>query len=162
MVTTRYSDQQGSKSRQNPCQVQPPENIGNLSASRRCLNWVRTIIQFLTCLDCCQHFRICITSYREEDCLMMCSLSTKDIKSSLLSYRRLAQRQVMQYFRRVGTDQCQNGSSNLLSPSMLSMSHMLYPRHTNSGCGRRAAHKNWSMVEPENSSTRYSNFLEDY
>ena len=30
MVTTRYSDQQGSKLRQNPCQVQPTENIGNL------------------------------------------------------------------------------------------------------------------------------------
>ena len=29
----RYSDQQGSKSRQNPCQVQPTENIGNLSRS---------------------------------------------------------------------------------------------------------------------------------
>ena len=43
MVTTRYSDQQGSKSRQNPCQVQPTENIGNLSASRRCL-WVRTTV----------------------------------------------------------------------------------------------------------------------
>ena len=32
MVTIRYSDQQGSKSRQNPCQVKPTaENIGNLS-----------------------------------------------------------------------------------------------------------------------------------
>ena len=29
-VTTRYSDQQGSKSPQNPCQVQSPDNIGNL------------------------------------------------------------------------------------------------------------------------------------
>ena len=46
MVTARYSDQQGSKSRQNPCQVQPTENIGNLSGSRQCL-WVRTMIQFL-------------------------------------------------------------------------------------------------------------------
>ena len=36
MVTTRYSNQQGSKSRQNLCQVQPTKNIGNLSASRRC------------------------------------------------------------------------------------------------------------------------------
>ena len=32
MVTARYSDQQGSKSRQNPGQVQPTEYIGNLSA----------------------------------------------------------------------------------------------------------------------------------
>ena len=43
MVTVRYSNQQGSKSRQNPCQVQPTENIGNLSASRRCLR-VRTTV----------------------------------------------------------------------------------------------------------------------
>ena len=34
MVTALYSNQQGSKSRRNPCQVQPTENIGNLSASR--------------------------------------------------------------------------------------------------------------------------------
>ena len=34
MMTARYPNQQGSKSRQNPCQVQPTENIGNLSASR--------------------------------------------------------------------------------------------------------------------------------
>ena len=37
----RYSNQKESKSRQNPCQIQAPENIGKLSASRRCL-WVRT------------------------------------------------------------------------------------------------------------------------
>ena len=36
MATARYSTQQGSKSRQNPCQAQPPENIGNLAARRRC------------------------------------------------------------------------------------------------------------------------------
>ena len=42
-VITCYSDQQGSKSRQNPCQVKPTENIDNLSASRRRL-WVRTTV----------------------------------------------------------------------------------------------------------------------
>ena len=41
MVVVRYSNQQGSKPRQNPCQVQPTEKIGSLSASRPCL-WVRT------------------------------------------------------------------------------------------------------------------------
>ena len=45
MGTTRYSDQQESKSRQNPRQVQPTENIGNLSASRRYI-WVRTTVSF--------------------------------------------------------------------------------------------------------------------
>ena len=48
MVITRYSNQQGSTSRQNSCQVQPPENIGNLSPSRRCL-WVRTIFSTVWC-----------------------------------------------------------------------------------------------------------------
>ena len=45
MVTARYLNRQGSKSRQNPCQVQPIENIINksLSASRRRL-WVRTTV----------------------------------------------------------------------------------------------------------------------
>ena len=66
MVTTRYSDQQGSKSRQNPCQVQPNENIGNLSARR------------------CQYFRIWIASSRE-DCLMCCP-SNKVIKSDTRSF----------------------------------------------------------------------------
>ena len=35
VVTTRYSNQQGPK--HDPCQVQPTESIGTLSASRRCL-----------------------------------------------------------------------------------------------------------------------------
>ena len=43
MLTTRYSDQQRSKLPQNPCQVQPSQNIGNLSASRQCC-WVRTTV----------------------------------------------------------------------------------------------------------------------
>ena len=34
-LTTRNSNQQGSQSRQNPCQVQPLETIKNVSASRR-------------------------------------------------------------------------------------------------------------------------------
>ena len=36
--TTHYSNQQGSKSLQTPLQVQPPENIENLSTSNLCLN----------------------------------------------------------------------------------------------------------------------------
>ena len=31
MVTTRYSNQQRLKSKQNPCQIQPSENFGNLA-----------------------------------------------------------------------------------------------------------------------------------
>ena len=45
MVATRYSNQHRLKPRQNAyyCQVQPPDNIENLSASRRCL-WVRMTV----------------------------------------------------------------------------------------------------------------------
>ena len=43
MATTHYSNQQGSRSRQNHCQVHSPENIESLSASRRC-PWVRTTL----------------------------------------------------------------------------------------------------------------------
>ena len=50
MATTRYSYQQESKSRQNPCQVQPTENIGKLSASRSCL---RVGITVSTCSYFC-------------------------------------------------------------------------------------------------------------
>ena len=42
MAITRYANQQRSRSRRNRYQVQPPDSIGNLSASTRCL-WVRTI-----------------------------------------------------------------------------------------------------------------------
>ena len=50
--------QQGSKSRQNPCycQVQRPDNIGNLSASRQCLWWYE--LHFY-CLEC-----VCVFSSR--------------------------------------------------------------------------------------------------
>ena len=44
MVTARYSNQRGSKSRQNPCQVPQTQNTGNFSASRRCLGYE---LQFL-------------------------------------------------------------------------------------------------------------------
>ena len=46
MATTSYSNQRVSKLRQNPCQVRPPENIRNLSASRRYL-WVRTTVSIV-------------------------------------------------------------------------------------------------------------------
>ena len=43
MVTARYSNSRGSKSRQTPCQIQTSDSIKTLSASRRCL-WVRSIV----------------------------------------------------------------------------------------------------------------------
>ena len=97
MVTTRYSNQQGSEIATNPCQVQPPENIGNLSASTRCLFFL-PVFQNLN-----------YNPYRE-DCLM-CRPGAKVIKNdskSLPSYRRITRRQVMRHFTRNGTGQCQN------------------------------------------------------
>ena len=43
IVTTRYSSQQRSKSQQTSCRIRPSENIGNLSATRRCL-WLQTTV----------------------------------------------------------------------------------------------------------------------
>ena len=63
MLTTRYSDQQRSKLPHYPCQVQPSQNIGNLSASRQCC-WVRiTVSTFWSAAS--------VTSYREI-CLICC------------------------------------------------------------------------------------------
>ena len=50
---------------------------------------------------------------------MVCCPSTKVIKSdpkSFSSSRRVTRRQVMRHSTSNGTDQCQNGSSNLLTP----------------------------------------------
>ena len=75
MVTTLYSIQQGSKSRQNPCQVQPTENIGNLSASARCL-WVRTTVSSVVWSAA----SFSESGYNREDCLTCCPFN-KVIKS---------------------------------------------------------------------------------
>ena len=99
VVTTRYSNQQGSKSRLNSCQVQPTESMGNLSASRRCL-WVRTTVSLSI-----------NTSYRK-DCLICCP-SNKEVKRDSRSFSnswRVTRRQVMRHCRTNGTCQCQNGS----------------------------------------------------
>ena len=52
LVKTRDSNQQGSKSRQNPFQVQPPENIGKLSTSGRCLFEYKLSRASTFCLEC--------------------------------------------------------------------------------------------------------------
>ena len=101
MVAAGYSNQQqGSKSRQNPCQVQPTENIGNLSASRRCL-WVRTTVSTVV-----------------SGVLPVFKLQRRlfDVIQNVSTSRRVTRRQVMRQFADNGTDQCQNGSLNLLIP----------------------------------------------
>ena len=71
MVITRYLNQQGSKSRQNSYQVQPPGNIGNLSASTQVRRlWVQTI-QFLLSGVRPVFQKLTHKIYGEE-CLMMC------------------------------------------------------------------------------------------
>ena len=117
-MNTRYSNQLESKSRQNPCHVQPPENVGNLWASRRFI-WVRTTVSTVWSAARISESELLAinTSYRE-DCLM-CSPSNKVIKSDSKSFsgnRRVARRRVVRHFTRNGADQCQNGSSNLLTP----------------------------------------------
>ena len=82
MVATRLLKPAGSKSRQSPRQVQPPDNIENSSASRRCINLGTNYSFYYP--ECCQNFRIRITSYIE-DCLMYCPF-TKVIKSDSKSF----------------------------------------------------------------------------
>ena len=172
MVTNLYSDQQGSKSRQNPCQVQPTENIGNLPASRRCL-WVRTTVSTVwsaasiseselqatekeDCLMCCPsttsskvmqkvsssllfvslkmslfqvflyHYRFSLISSMESTSFVFplpdgvfCLVTTGwifDIRLCENSINQIKRRQVMRHFTSNGTYQCQNGSSNPLTP----------------------------------------------
>ena len=91
VVTNRYSNQQGSNSRQNYCQVQPTENIGNLSASRRCLR-VRTTVS-----------------------TVWSAAHPSVTQNVFLTIGRVTRRQPMRHFTSHGTDQYQNSSSNLLS-----------------------------------------------
>ena len=100
MVTIRYSDQQRSKSQQNRCQVQPTENIGNLSASRRCL-WVRTTVSTV--------WSAASISKSEIQATGLSGVSNKVIKGDTkksLSSRRGTRRQVMRHFSSNGIDQC--------------------------------------------------------
>ena len=78
MVTARYSNEQGSKSRQTFCQVQPTENIGNYRRQDDVFGYG---LQFLLeYLECCQYCRTSITSYREY-CLRSCPTNNTLIKS---------------------------------------------------------------------------------
>ena len=91
-----YLNQQGTKSRRNPFQVQPTGNAGNLSAPRRCFG-ARTTVSFY-CLECCQYFRIWITTYRENTVWYAAHPPNKVTKSDskrFLSLRRVTRRQVM-------------------------------------------------------------------
>ena len=76
MVTIRHSDQQGSKSPQNPCQVRPTEIIVNISAPRKCI-WVRTTVSTVWSAASVSESELQAT---QKDCLMCCP-SNKVIKS---------------------------------------------------------------------------------
>ena len=92
MVTTRYSNPQGSKSRQNPRQVQPTENIGNISTSRRCLR-VRTTVSTVWSAASFSESELQAT---EKDCLMSCPSNKihQKLYKKFSSSRRVARRQV--------------------------------------------------------------------
>ena len=74
MVTPRYSNQQGLKSRQIHCQVRLTKNIGNLPASRRCL-WIRTTFSTVWSTASISEPEL---QAAEKDCLMCCP-STKSM-----------------------------------------------------------------------------------
>ena len=99
MVTTRYSNQQGSKSRQHLCQVQPTENIGNLSASRRCL-WIRTTVSTVWSAASISESELQAT----KKTVWCVAHPTKSSNKKKSSSRRVTRRQVMRYFISYGTD----------------------------------------------------------
>ena len=112
MVTARYSSQQGSKSRQNPCQVQPTENIGNFSGQDNVFVYE---LQFLL-----SGLLPVFVSYRDRRLSDVLPIhQNKLIKSDSKTnyrHRRATRRHVMRNFTSSCTDQCQNGSSNLFTP----------------------------------------------
>ena len=112
MVTIRYPHQQGSKSRQNSCQVRPTEIIGSISASRRSL-WVRTTVSTVWSAASIQNLNYKL--YRKTVCCPP-TQSSKVIQKFSISRRVTRRRQFMRYFTSNGTDQCQNGSSKILTP----------------------------------------------
>ena len=88
MVTTRCLNQKGSRSRQKPSQVQPTENTGNISASRRFL-WVRSTVSTAVSgvLPVFQNLKK-KQAINSEDCPMCCPFK-KVIKSDTQSFLAL-------------------------------------------------------------------------
>ena len=110
MVTVRYSsNQQKSQSRQNPCQVQSPENIENLFAPRQKL-WYE--LQFLRSGVLAVLQNLTYKLKRRLSDVPPIHYTRHDWLKTISSYRRFTRRHVVCYTN--GTDQCQNGSSNLL------------------------------------------------
>ena len=118
-VKARYSNQQGSKSGQNPCRVQPTKNAGNLSASRQCL-WVQTTAAVSTVWNSAS---VSESELQATDKTVWCvaqptnkvTVVESDTKS-FLALGGLRRKQVMRHFTNDGTVRCQNGSSNILIP----------------------------------------------
>ena len=100
---------------QKPCPAQPTTNIGNLSASRRCL-WVRTtvstavsgVLPVFQNRNCKLHSRL--------SGLLPDQQSHQKLRKRFSSSRRVTRRQAMRHFTGHGTDQCRNGSSDILIP----------------------------------------------
>ena len=113
LVTTRYSDQERSQSRQNPCQIQPTKNIGNLAGSRQCLWFLLSGV-----LPGFQNMKYKLQR-RLSDVLPI-HQSIYVIKSCTKSFLALGglQTSYATLFTSNDTNQCQNGSSNLPSPCL--------------------------------------------
>ena len=115
MVTARYSNQQGSQSRQNPCLVQPTENIGNLSVSRRCV-WIQTTVSTAVSGVLLVFQNLNYKLQRRLPDVLPIQQSHQKLSKRFSSSRRVIRRQVMRHFTSHGTDQCRNGLSNILIP----------------------------------------------
>ena len=114
-MAARYSKQPGSKSRQNPCQVQPTKNM---ETYRRQDDVFGHELQFLlSSLECCQYlnYKLCTT----EKTVCMCCPTNEVFKSDakrFLALGRLHEDKLCDILQAYGTDQCRNASSNVLIP----------------------------------------------
>ena len=116
MVTTRYSNQHGSKSRQNPCQVQPAENIESLSASRHAFEYELQLLLFGV-QPVVQNLNYKLQRHKQRglsDVQLIRQSNKKILKQNLAieGYTKTNYATI----RGNDTGQCQNGLSNLLTP----------------------------------------------
>ena len=106
MVTLCHLIQQGSKQRQNPCQIKPPENIENLPALQFLLSGVLPLIQNLNYK---LHYRLSKRAAHLPNKVFKIAFNCST------SYRTVTGGEIVRYFTRHCADQFQNNTSKVLT-----------------------------------------------
>ena len=127
VVTKRYEDQRFTSWRQPATQTNRDTNrdktLARSNQPRTSESYQRQDdvfeyeVKHLYCLECCCQYSIISESELQatEKTVWCAAHPTKssNVFQKFSSFRRVTLRQVMQHFTSNGTDQCQNGSSNL-------------------------------------------------